>query len=32
MKKMANGALKAVGFIAIGVIAFYLFVLITGWF
>ena len=32
MKKIANGALKAIGFIATGVIVFYFIILITGWF
>lgn len=32
MKNFASGAIKAVGFLAMGVIAVYLFVLFTGWF
>lgn len=32
MKSFVNGVLKAVGFIVVGILAFYLVVFLTGWF
>lgn len=32
MKGILNGVLKAIGFIVMGLLAFYLLVFVTGWF
>lgn len=32
MKGLINGVLKAIGYIMIGILAFYLLIFITGWF